>query len=66
MHIDRAKGLKSGDRVNCPADRGDLAFEGKVTVVGVQESLDSKGNPYIWITVKGPHHSSTWPSNRLG
>jgi hypothetical protein len=67
MHIEKAKQLRRGETVRCPADRGDPAFTGTVTHVGVlgAESHNIHGEVYIWVEVKGPHHKSVWPSNRL-
>jgi hypothetical protein len=64
MKIEQAKQLQIGAIVHCPADRGDPGYTGKVTFVGV-EVYETHGKEYIWISVKGPHHTSTWPSNRL-
>lgn len=64
MLITRAKLLKVGDKVRCPADRGSPEFVGVVRHVGTEENTTFAGTPYIWVTVRGPHES-VWPSNRL-
>ena len=68
MNIVKAKALKPGALVRCPADRGDLPYTGKVTFVGTNESTGSDGKPYVWINVRNPLNGreSVWPSNRLG
>lgn len=67
MNIERAKKLRRGDTVFCPADRGDKAYTGQVTHVGALGSVSHNhdGQAYIWVEVQGPHHKSVWPSNRL-
>jgi hypothetical protein len=65
MNIDRAKKLKRGDTVNCPADRGSAAFRGKVISVGEDVRSTPGGNEYIWVTIRGSLMESVWPSNRL-
>lgn len=54
-----------GKRVKCPADRGDAPYTGTITQVGTEVHKNIKGVEYVWVTVKGSHHSSVWPSNRL-
>lgn len=68
MNIDQARKLRPGDTVACPADRGEAAFQGKVTSIDVDAvpSRTPDGTEYIWVEVKGPWHKSVWPSNRLG
>lgn len=66
MNIEQAKQLKAGDRVACPADRGEPSFTGRVTSVGSNISKNLKGAEFVWVEVQGPHHKSVWPSNRLG
>lgn len=66
MHIEKAKLLKIGDVVRCPADRGEPKFVGSVTHVGNEVYKDLPGVEYIWVTVRGAKHESVWPSNRLG
>ena len=66
MNIEKAKKLKVGDSVRCPADHGNSAYCGKVTFI--QPTLVNKnhvGEDYLWVHVKGPNHVSVWPSNRL-
>lgn len=68
MDISKAKALKPGAVVHCPADRGEPAFTGTVASVGTAES-SANGKPFVWIEVKHPYPSnrkSVWPSNRLG
>jgi hypothetical protein len=66
MNIERALQLKAGDKVYCPPDRGDKSFIGEVKepFTGAIHA-NSTGEQYVWVSVKGPHHTSTWPSNRL-
>lgn len=66
MDIKKALSLQVGDYVHCPPDRGDLGYAGKVVHVSriVNKNIDNK--EYIWVVVAGPHHDTTWPSNRLG
>jgi len=67
MDITKAKALKVGDIVHCPADRGELAHSGRVEHVGETECTHMCGKPFIWITVRPRNsHASVWPSNRLG
>lgn len=67
MDIAKARALKVGDTVHCPADRGASAYSGKVEHIGQAEAQDLQGRAYLWITVGRPSmHSSVWPSNRLG
>ncbi len=64
----RIEALKVGDIVQCPADpfSGTLAFLGKIERVGTERSKNIHGTEYVWAHVRGPLHSSVWPSNRLG
>lgn len=55
-----------GKIVKCPPDRGDARYSGKITQVGTEVHKNIRGVEYVWVTVKGPYHSSVWPSNRLG
>ena len=73
MKIERARQLKHGERVRCPADRGDPAYVG--TVCDESELLAkaaagkvySTKAPYIWVAVRAPDgRKALWPSNRLG
>lgn len=69
MDIQRAKSLKIGSIVHCPADRGDLAFIGKVVSVGEHVRKNLSGTEYVWIHVRHTYPGkrlSAWPSNRLG
>lgn len=65
MDIEDARKLKVGDRVAYPADRGDPGGIGEVTHVGTKEGVVSDSKLYVWVNVKGVHHESVWPSNRL-
>lgn len=61
------KALKVGQRVKCPADRGDPAYYGTVVDVSQTVNFDLKAQPYVWVTVRHPRGSKhSWPSNRLG
>ena len=64
MNIDQARELKIGDRVMCPADRGDPAYEGKVTTPGLS-TYERNNIEFMWISVKGGGKTGTWPSHRL-
>lgn len=70
MHIEKAKQLKVGQVVNCPADRGDAAFTARVTHVSQNVCKNLSGTEYLWVTVKGigslRANGGVWPSNRLG
>jgi hypothetical protein len=70
MRIEHAKGLKVGDRVRCPPDRGDPAYIGKVTHLSADHGGTVYGTDqiYLWVTVEHPAGKSrhVWPSNRLG
>lgn len=66
MDIDKAKELKRGARVACPADRGSGPFTGTVTHVGVAVHKSLAGVEYIWVHVRGFGSEAVWPSNRLG
>lgn len=65
MKIEEARKLQVGDTVQYPADRGDPAGSGEVTHIGRTEQTNQSGEIYQWISVKGRHHESVWPSNRL-
>jgi hypothetical protein len=66
MDLKKAKSLKKGMIVHCPPDRVIPGHTGTVEHIGADVYRNLQGADYIWITVKGPHHSSVWPSNRLG
>ena len=69
MDISKARNLKKGDKVHCPADRGDKAFMGKVVSENLKDcgsAVDWQMNCYIWVEVLGPgNKKSVWPSTRL-
>lgn len=66
MDIAKARALKVGDTVRCPAQDISPAYSGKVEHVGQTEAQDMQGRAYLWITVRRPGaHASVWPSNRL-
>ena len=71
MNIEKARKLKPNDTVYCPADRGEPAFVGRVTLHNkdletAPENINIHGEPYVWVEIMGPGHKSVWPSNRLG
>lgn len=70
MNILKAQALKVGNYVNCPADRGEMGYRGRVEHVGVEVTQRlGMDEPYIWVTVRRPGvgaHASVWPSNRIG
>ena len=67
MDIQKAQNLKIGQRVRCPADRGEPAHNGTVEYVGQQTATTHAGTLYVWVTVRrSDAHASVWPSNRLG
>lgn len=69
MKIERARLLKPGIIVHCPADRGDKAFTGIVVSEDCAVSpmhLNHQQECFIWVEVQGAGKKSIWPSNRLG
>ena len=61
------KQLKVGQKVKCPADRGDTAYYGTVVSFSEMVNYNSQGTAYVWVTVRHPKGSThSWPSNRLG
>lgn len=70
MRVDQAKKLKYGQRVSCPADRGEDPFVGTVRTEHLDQAIVNKngfGDEYIWVAVMGPKgRKAVWPSNRLG
>lgn len=66
MHLEKAKNLKIGDKVCCPEDRGQLAFNGIVEQTAGAVDVSHQGIEYVWITVRKPGaYAEVWPSNRL-
>lgn len=69
MDISKARNLKQGDKVSCPADRGDKPFIGTVVSSNLQDcgsAVDYQMNCYIWVEVLGAGgRKSVWPSTRL-
>ena len=62
--------MTPGDRVVCPAERGQPSFQAIVTHVSPVVHTNIYGRKYVWVTVKGygvPNHghSSVWPDFRL-
>lgn len=67
MDITKAKNLKAGQTVHCPADSGMPAYVGIITSVETAVAKNIYGHEYVWVGVRGPHgHVAVWPSNRLG
>jgi len=67
MILTKAKSLKIGDTVYCPADRGESGYHGKIIHIGEQVSKNIDGVEFVWITVrKDSKTNHVWPSNRLG
>ncbi len=69
MKIEQARRLTIGAQVQCPTDRGDPAYIGRVrdgSCATAEPQTHCGGAPFIWVRVKGPHGYSIWPSNRLG
>lgn len=69
MKIEDAQKLKHGDRVVCPADRGEPSYTGAVSGELHRVALintTANGDQYVWVSVKGFGKKSVWPSNRLG
>lgn len=66
-NIKLAMNLLAGDKVHCPADRGDAAFIGTVTVPPTGQTKENiHGTPYTWVSVADQTgRKSVWPSNRL-
>lgn len=66
MKSDQPFSPQIGDVVQCPEDRGDPAYQGKVIIPGSGIQQNSVGQSYVWVTVVGPTgRKTTWPSNRL-
>ena len=68
MKIEEARKLKLGDRVWCPADRGNPAFTGTVDYLsGIEASHPSSNGPFLWVGVAASNgtRGGHWPSNRL-
>ena len=64
MHISR---LTPGCCVQCPPDRGEPGYVGRVTNVGTTIYRSLMGRPYVWVHVMYlGKWSAVWPSNRLG
>lgn len=60
--------LRIGMLVQCPADRGEHAYQGKVESFGQYMHLQSSGSAYVWVTVRrrdGAKTAHVWPSNRI-
>lgn len=58
-------------QVQCPADRGDKPYTGRILHVGSTIHYNVQGTAYIWLLIEkyGTEHTRTkhtWPSNRLG
>lgn len=70
MNIEQARELKAGDKVRCPADRGEPGYSGTVENDLHQTSTINKnyyGVEYVWVSVRrDAYQVSGWPSNRLG
>lgn len=70
MDIERARKLKVGDSVNCPADRGSPAFTGRVSYIqpdAPAAKAFGSNQEYIWVNVTyNGRNAGVWPSNRLG
>lgn len=66
MKIAQARLLKVGDIVNCPADRGDAAYTGKVEHINATEQTHPcVDGPFLWVTVRNRNRNTVWPSNRI-
>lgn len=54
--------------VQCPADRGDSPYSGRVMGIGETICRNIYGIPYVWLTVRNiaTGRESVWPSHRLG
>lgn len=59
--------LQVGDKVKCPADRGNMAYTGQVLSVGTEVYKTMYEQPYVWVEVLDINRrsKSLWPSNRL-
>jgi len=67
MDITRAKNLKVGDTVHCPADRGEPGYSGRVEHISTTEQTHMDSKPFLWVTVRKSNSTAhVWPSNRLG
>lgn len=66
MTLEQARKLTIGQRVYCPADRGDSAYGAVVRHVGDEVHINTMAVRYVWVTVTNNGRSAVWPSNRLG
>ena len=61
MKISKALNLKRRDYVTTPDGPGRVTHDCEGSTV----QTNFEGVEFIWVEVKGPHHKSVWPSNRL-
>lgn len=67
MNIGKARQLKVGQVVSCPADRGAKAYNGRIRHISDGAAQNIYGEHYLWVTVeKDRGRNEVWPSNRLG
>lgn len=54
--------------VNCPPDRGDAPYSGRIVSIGDTIETNIHGVRYRWITVQrnDTRTQHVWPSHRLG
>lgn len=67
MNLARAKTLKHGSLVHCPADNGEPGYSGIVRHVSGEATHALLKEPFLWVSVeKDGKTRHVWPSNRLG
>jgi hypothetical protein len=62
--------MRLNQHVRCPADRGDLPYDGRIEHIGT-DVQERNGVKFVWVTVRrtsGVYGRSAhvWPSHRLG
>ncbi len=64
---DAFHGLRVGDEVQCPGDRGSDPYVGSVVSIGENICENLQGTRYVWVTVqqKGNKQKSVWATSRL-
>jgi hypothetical protein len=70
MQLEKARKLKPGNLVGCPADGNQPECMARVTRwnqdLQTQEAKKNiHGDEYIWVELKGTGWRGIWPSNRL-
>jgi len=58
-----------GDIVQCPADRGEAPYTGRIEHVDTMRHENMHGVRFYWVLVRRtsePRTAHSWPSHRLG